>query len=414
MSKWKIYILFFLSSLQGLSFATHSELPNAYYPDTKPATIKVLLYEMMEGAVVEVKGKFQVCNIEKNKYLSSGKSSKRFFLFPHPDGLKWGEVYPGVYQIRIVPISSETTTLINGIEYRGCIEVYNIEGKLHFVNEVDIESYIKSILSTEFNTKPPIDVLDSISILARTNAYYISGKNYDRFWHVRAETSGYHGNANTLVHPYIDRSVDATKYLILTYEDRPFPTAWTENCAGKTASYSTVFQKNISTPPGITSEFAEKDRSSTKWKYTIAVQDLSRLLKMNCVTAIELFTDSSSNKVHGIRMRDGNHHRDLTFLELQKLLGEKNIQSNDFTVSLQGAEYVYMGYGKGIGCGLCISSAHEMMQKGDNTPQVLAKFFPYTQLQKAASAPENFFCRLPESELSCHDPRCKMRQRAMR
>lgn len=414
MSKWNRYLLFFLCNVSSFSFATHSEMPYAYYPDTKPATIKVLLHEMIEGAVVEVKGKFQVCNIENNKYLSGGRSNKRFFLFPHPDGLKWGETYPGVYQIRIIPLSAETTTLIDGIEYRGCVEVYNIEGKLYVVNEVDIESYIKSILSTEFSTKPPIDILDSIAILARTNAYYIAGKNARQFWHVHGANNGYYGNANTLVHPYIDRSVDATKYLILTYEDKPFPTTWTENCAGKTASYSTVFQKNISTPPGITSEFAQKDRNLSQWKYTISVQEISRLLKMNCITAIELFTDEASNKVHGIRMRDGNHTQDLTFMQLQELLGEKNIQSNDFTVSLQGKEFVYTGFGKGLGCGLCVSSAHEMIQRGDNTPQVLAKFFPYTQLQKATSSPENFFCRIPDmNEFSCHDPRCRARH-AMR
>lgn len=414
MTKWNSYLLFFLWFLSGFSFATHFEIPYVNSADTKPATIKVLLHEMMEGAIVEVKGRFQVCNIENNKYLSGGRSNKRFFLFPHPDGLKWGETYPGVYQIRIVPLSSETTTLIDGIEYRGCIEVYNIEGKLYFVNEVDIESYIKSTLSTEFSIKPPIDILDSIAILARTNAYYIAGKNCNQFWHVYGTNNGYYGNANTLVHPHIDRSVDATKYLILTYEEKPFPTAWTENCAGKTASYSIVFQKNIATPPGITSEFAQKDRDSNQWKYTISVQEISRLLKMNCVTAIELFTDPSSNKVHGIQMRDGNHNQNLTFVQLQDLLGKKNIQSNDFAVSLQGKEFVFKGFGKGLGCGLCLSSAQEMVQRGDNTPQVLARFFPYTQLLKATSAPENFFVRSADmNEFFCHDPRCRMRH-AMR
>jgi len=352
------------------------------------ATIKVLLQKHSDGALIEAKGPFEVVNPEDEKHLSSGWRGKRYYAFPHSNGIKWGEDFPDIYQLRIIPKSAETTFLIDGVQYKGCIEVYHIDSKLHIVNEVDIENYLKSTLTSAFleaNLKD--EVMDALAIIARTHAYYSVSRSGDAFWHVDATQVGYTGMGLTLQNLNIDRSVDATRHLIMAYEGRPFAAGWTANCAGKTASFRDIFRKHISCPQGIKTPFSQKDRDEHKWSCSIPKERLAHLAKTNRVTGIELFTDEPSGKIYGIQVQDGKHHSNIDYFALQEALGPKQIKSNDFTVKVQDETIIFEGYGEGPGIGLCIYSALQMAEKGDLAPEILATFFPYTHIQQQRTLP---------------------------
>ncbi len=89
--------------------------------------------------------------------------------------------------------------------------------------------------------------MSSLAILARTDAYYHATRATDSFWHVSAKDTGYQGSALIIGNSPIDRAVDTTRHLILVHPENgkslPFATAWTENSAGKTAPYGTIFRK---------------------------------------------------------------------------------------------------------------------------------------------------------------------------
>ena len=82
-------------------------------------------------------------------------------------------MFPGIFQIRLVPADAQSTILVDGIEYRGCVEVYDFKGKLYVVNEVDIERYLKSIMTSQFINEIDEEVMDAVAITARTNAYFL-------------------------------------------------------------------------------------------------------------------------------------------------------------------------------------------------------------------------------------------------
>ncbi len=137
-----------------------------------PPTIKVLVTHDKPGVVLEVKGKYKIYDPHQNMYISTRFIGKRKFIQAISDGLKWGEEFPGIHQIRIVPDDPNTTTLVDGIEYKGSIFVYDIGGTISVVNEIDIEDYLKSILEPQFDDNLLPETFASIAITARTNAYY--------------------------------------------------------------------------------------------------------------------------------------------------------------------------------------------------------------------------------------------------
>src|SRR5690606_9311739 len=129
---------------------------------------------------------------------------------------KWGEEFPGLHQIYIKPRSSETSIFINGVQYAGSVAIYGVSGKINIINDVDIESFVKSKLTSQFLTPLEPEVMSALAILVRTDAYHYAQKaNPNSFWHVNAKEVDYQGSALVVHNASIDRAVDSTRHLIL-------------------------------------------------------------------------------------------------------------------------------------------------------------------------------------------------------
>lgn len=379
--------LCFFSSVSTSFGALTEEATIESQNNEKPASIRVLLNKGSDGALIEAKGGYSIINPHQNKKIGYGSLGKRFFLYPEKEGIKWGENYFGTYQIKLIPTSKTTTFLVDGLQYKGALEIYSIDDKITIVNEVDIESYLESIMTPRFANHIHKTVMDALAIVERTNAYYQVTHNKESFWHVDAKDVDYRGYGITQFNPNVDRAVSNTKFLVMTYEKKPFATTWNENCAGKTASYHSIFRKNIASPGGITSAFAQRARKENHWSFSIPKETLTKIAKTNRVTGLDLYVDSSSEKVYAIRVQDGAHSKEVDFFHLQKGLKKENLPSNDFTVSIQGNNIVFDGYGKGCSVGLCIYSSTQMAARGDSAPEILGTFYPYSHIEQIKNLP---------------------------
>jgi stage II sporulation protein D len=356
----------------------------------QPQNIQILIEKDVDGALLEVKGPYHLFNPHDGSKIASGLLGKRFMIHETNAGLKWGEEFAGIHQMQIKPRSSETSIFINGIQYSGAVTIYGIGNKIQIINDVDIDSYIKSTLTTQFPTPFEPEVMSALAILARTNAYYTASKASNHsFWQIAAKDVNYQGSALVVSNSVIDKSVDSTKNLILVHSDHPFATTWTEHSAGKTAPYSSIFRKDVDAPTkGVEAPHAALARNESKWSYQIGKKTLAHLLGVSQIKSCELFIDQSSSKVYGIRFKDGEASFDLDFVTLQQKLGDKHLLSSDFTVSMKDDAVVFNGFGKGHGVGLCLYSANALAQNGENAVKILSKFFPETYLYNMNAIPK--------------------------
>lgn len=359
-----------------------------------PRNIQILLEKDADGALLEVKGPYYIFNQHDGNRVSSGLLGKRFMIHEQENGLKWGEEFPGVHQIYIKPRSSETSIFINGIQYSGSIAIYGVAGKINIVNDVDIESYVKSTLTSQFLSPLETEVMSALAILARTDAYYyVNRANPNSFWHVAIDDINYQGSALIVSNSPVDRAVESTRHLILLHNengrDLPFATTWTENSAGKTAPYSSIFRKDTYAPEkGVVAPHAALARQESKWTYQIGKKTLAHLFNVSQIKSLELFVDQPSSKVYGLRIKDGVESHDVDFLTLQEKLGSSHLKSSDFTVALKDESVVFTGFGKGHGVGLCLYSANALAQNGENAVKILSKFFPETYLYNLNAIPK--------------------------
>ncbi|MBS0652616.1 MAG: SpoIID/LytB domain-containing protein [Verrucomicrobia bacterium] len=365
----------------SVAMSAATALPTDLSQQAKPATIKVLISRQKDNVLLEVKGRYIVYDPVTGLEVGNGISTKRAQVVPCQEGIQWKELFPGISQIRIVPGDSQSTILVDGIEYRGCVELYDVNGKLNIVNEVDIERYLKSVMTTQFSQECDEEVMEAIAIIARTNAYYLVNRKPNAYFHVEAQEVGYQGHALTLQNLHLDKAINNTRHVVMTYQHQPFAATWTKDSAGKTADYATIFRKAITAPHGVASPYAAYERPKHGWSFAVSKQELARIAGAAKVTAIDLYQDKNSEKVYGVRIKEGEKAHDVDFFKLQNALGANRLRSNDFTVKLNGDQIVFNGYGEGHGVGLCLLGALSMAEHGANTQKILATFFPDTKLE---------------------------------
>ena len=196
-----------------------------------PPTIKTLLVHDKVGVVLEVKGKYKIIDPHTGKHIGTRFDGKRKFIQALKDGLRWGEEFPGVHQLLIVPDEKLTTTIVDGIEYPGLIFVYDVGGLISVVNQVPIEQMLTLSLVQFQKQQLPPELAAALVIAARTTAYYYSGNPKSEYFSVDAQAVGYQGTG-ALVSGPIEKAIQATRYMVMStsspHDDiiKSFPATW--------------------------------------------------------------------------------------------------------------------------------------------------------------------------------------------
>jgi hypothetical protein len=180
--------------------------------------IRVLLEKDATSAFLEAKGPYRVVRRDSGSRLSSGSVGKRFVVHAIQDGLRWGEEYPDVYQICVIPLSKDTSILVNGIQYKGAVSVYHVrDNHITVVNEVPIEEYLKSTLTVQYDESLSKEAMAALAIAARTEAYNkaLQGTTSPRPWDIATHEASYYGFGVTQRKNGIEEAIDWTRYMVL-------------------------------------------------------------------------------------------------------------------------------------------------------------------------------------------------------
>ena len=76
--------------------------------------VKVLLAKEQEGLMVDVKGPHNIYDPFTGKKLDAAFMGSSYYMTPTTDGIKWGQEFPGIYQIVIVPDDQNAGVVVNG------------------------------------------------------------------------------------------------------------------------------------------------------------------------------------------------------------------------------------------------------------------------------------------------------------
>lgn len=348
--------------------------------------IKVLLGKNYEAANLEVHGGYKVFDPKTGSKIGKSSAKKQHLLRPTLDGLAWGEAFPGVFQIALVPNEKEGYFLLDGIQYSGSLYVYQVGNTINLVNEVPIEEFIKSSLNPKVNASMHPEALAAMAIVERTQAYYHALKNQNAFWHLNAKDINYQGRGVCGRNNGVDRAVELTHHLVMKskaygIQNGFFNATFTEHCAGKTAPYHLIHRKEGHTSRNpVDSPLALANRNQTHWSHRIDLDSLAEKIGFENITGFEVYADSNTGKVYGMKFQNKNESVEMDFFKLQSVLGDNQLKSTDFQVLQKDNSLVFDGYGQGLGVGACLYTAQEMAKRGHNAAEILDAFFPNTTI----------------------------------
>lgn len=198
---------------------------------SRPPRIRLLVADDCPEVTLEVSGRYALYDPNTNAHISNRFVGKSMEMTSLTHGIKWGEEFPGTFQLKIVPMDPESTVAIDGVSYRGNMYVYDTGGTLSFVNELDLEDFLHYTLPEQITSSYPREAMAALAIAARTNAYHMVKHPKNTFWTVEGDSVGYYGCDVKRV-TGIDDAIVNTRFMVMStstpYEGelKPFSSSW--------------------------------------------------------------------------------------------------------------------------------------------------------------------------------------------
>jgi len=270
--------------------------------------------------------------------------------------LRCGRVQFHVPELRAAGRNLEATEFVLGIpgqfdrRYAGVLSVTAKNGESIAIVEMDLETAVASIVKAESLPDTPLEALKAQAVVSRS--YLVAGR-------------GRHANFDfcDLTHCQLLReppaagsplaqAAEATRGLVLAYNDAPIVAMFTRSCAGATRVPTESDLPSAGYPYyAVRCEICSK--APLRWTRTLSKQD-----------AITLATQGETGRI-----------------AIGRKLGWDAVPSYTFTAREQGDEVILEGVGEGHGIGLCQRGARGLGELGSDFRTILSHYFPNTTLK---------------------------------
>ncbi len=347
--------------------------------------VRILIEGKCSEIPLAIEGSYGIYSNDRKSRLSGGLLSKAFPLIAGQEGISWGESFPDTYQISIVPEGTHRGFTLKERFYPGILHVYQVGGSLRLVNELTPEEFALAIVNVqEWHATPPVEAAASLAICARTLGLAMSRERDQQFWHFEALRCGYAGYSNPESLSECSKAQAKSLGLILIRRNRrPYITEWTSDCAGHTIDYDRMHRTDAHFPRGgsvgVRSKPAELNRKQSSWRAEMSNAVLAQSFQLDEPFNIQLERDPTSNKVQMVAISDRKGKASMDFYRFQRLCAG-HIASSEFSIEREKSQIIFSGFGSGPGVGLCLYSAVAMAHEGKMANEILAHFFPNSEL----------------------------------
>jgi stage II sporulation protein D len=274
---------------------------------------------------------------------------------------------------------------VEGRPYRGAIEIQRTPaGRLTAVDDVDLEAYVYGVIAGEINPRWPPEAVKAQAVAARTLAVERMSRSDDA-----ATGAGYDLSATTGDQVYLGvagedpaatAAVDATRSLLVTYEDRPIFAAYHADSGGHTEDSENVWGTAYPYLRGVPDPYA-LDAPDFAWTARLPLASVAASLRHGGIDVPALDRiDTGSVTPWGravtvwLRGRDGVA-QELNANRFRLLVGASVVRSTMFTIARRGRDVEFAGRGSGHGVGLDQWGARAMALRGFTFEQILKYYY---------------------------------------
>ena len=317
--------------------------------------------------------------------------------------------------------------------FRGGLRILKRDG-LTVVNNVSLEEYIASVISSEMSAGCPLELLKAHAVISRSwlccpqmgAAGNVSIRNGDEIirWYGRESHRDFDVCADdhcqryqgiTRAHaPAVAEAVRRTSGEMLVFDGQICDARFSKCCGGITEEYRSAWDDRevpylVSRYDGegdlvycdtrdrdllsqILPGFDLETQDFFRWTVTYSPEEIRDLVKarldedLGGIVALEPLSRGPGRRI--IRLRITGEKKSLIVgkeLEIRRALSTSHLYSSAFDVELLGSDFVLKGTGWGHGVGLCQIGAAVMASRGWLYDAILRHYYAATSLKRPIS-----------------------------
>ena len=314
--------------------------------------------------------------------------------------------------------------------FRGALQLVEEDGRIWAVNVLPVETYLASVISSEMSAHASLELLKAHAVVSRSWLWVMMRKAeqrvrtkalheelgegsilrwYDNEAHHLFDVCAddhcqrYQGITRQTT-PRVAEAVEATRGLVLTYEGEVCDARFSKCCGGRTEVFETCWEDvphpylvvkddpycgraDAQVVSQVLNGYDRESPDFLRWHVRYTHQELTEVLRRKSgidfgrILALQPVSRGGSGRLQ--RLRIVGEKCTVTVgkeLEIRKWLSDTCLRSSAFTVEPQPDGFQLHGMGWGHGVGLCQIGAAVMGNQGIPYEDILAFYYPHTQL----------------------------------
>ena len=318
--------------------------------------------------------------------------------------------------------------------FRGRLRIIDNKesGKQLAVNDIDIESYLLSVISSEMSGTSDLELLKAHAVISRSWALRMKAARRqaqkedvqeipdDESRHIRIYDASAHNLYDICaddhcqryqgvggVNETVERAIKETRGEVLySREGELCDTRFSKCCGGRTERFSTCWQDKdysylqpVECPycntrdahllRQVLNDYDQETAQYHDWQVRYTQEELSRLteeklhLGLGNILDLQPLQRGASGRISLLRVVGSERTIEVgKELEIRKLLSPTHLLSSNFEVQREGTDFILTGHGWGHGVGLCQIGGAVMAAEGHDYRSILAHYYPTSSIKQ--------------------------------
>jgi SpoIID/LytB domain protein len=325
--------------------------------------------------------------------------------------------------------------------FRGDLRIIANGKALTAVNDVELEDYVTSVISSEMSATCPIELLKAHAVISRSwmwfpkanpqvrgqgNAEIVKPGEIIR-WYGREAHDAFDVCADDhcqrfqgitkAFSPAVQQAVNATRGEMLTYNGGICDARFSKCCGGRTENYAVAWDDqripylvsfDDSDGSGkpycdtddsallaqILPNFDQETRNFFRWRVEYDADELREIVQnrlnidLGRIVDLNPLARGASGRIYRLQIIGAKDSVIIgKELEIRRALSRSHLFSSAFSVERVSTKLVLNGSGWGHGVGLCQIGAAVMSSRGFDYRDILRHYYPGTELQQKLQLP---------------------------
>lgn len=287
-------------------------------------------------------------------------------------------------KLRLSPKSADCIE-VNGVLYRGEIDILRQNGGFDVINTLEIEHYLMGVVPGEMYPFWPMAALRAQAVASRSYAVYEALRRKSRDHDLTSDISSQVYGGRTAETRRTNAAVQSTRGLVLEYQGKVVPGYFHSCCGGHTNNVVSVWGGPYVEPlKGVRSRWC-RWTPHFRWSARVPAQEIKEKLdssgyQFKRIDDIRQGKSTSSGRLDSVRVRSGNNWTDIPVKRFLRAMGRKTIRSANFKIKKYPLFYLFKGYGWGHGVGMCQWCAFRLSLMWRGHKGILEHFYPGSQI----------------------------------